>query len=224
MVLGFVATYFCILIPNEITFNASLIIFFSCFLFSFVLAITRLFRKEYLKGILQITATTIVGGISYAFLSFILLFYPYDFFANNLKIPATIRFEKPIDLDQNKGNKIEKTTKSNFILYSGMQPGIYKYELYLNKIEKGKVYLKIYEITKNQILSEEDIEYKSEIAVYNPTSELKKFKLEDEFIVYEGDWGQFYGSRIEVWFKPDLKNKPEKKLMTKNYIIQGWQR
>jgi hypothetical protein len=43
-------------------------------------------------------------------------------------------------------------------------------------------------------------------------------------LILEGDWGQFYGARIEVWFKPDDINKPERKLMIKNYIVQGWMR
>ena len=224
MIIGFAITYFGIQIPNEIAFNVSLAIFYISILFSLVFAIMRLFRKDYLKGTLQILGTIIIGGVSYLFLSLILLFYPYDFFADNLSIPKNVKFEKPISLNKNAEVKSKKVDNANFILYDDIQPGIYKYELYLNKIEKGKVYLKIYEITQNQILSEEDIKNSSSIDVYNPTSELKKFELKDDFTVYEGNWEQFYGSRIEVWFKPNAKNQPERKLMTKNYIIEGWQR
>jgi len=224
MIIGFAITFFGIQIPNEIAFDMSLAIFYASFLFSLVFAIIRLFKKDYLKGTLQFFGTLIIGGISFTFLSLILLFYPFDFFADNLSIPTDIKFEKPISLNQNAEVKSKKIDKANFILYDDMQPGIYKYELYLNKIEKGKVYLKIYEITQNQILSEEDIQKSSLIDVYNPTSELKKFEIKDDFTVYEGNWDQFYGSRIEVWFKPNSKNQPERKLITENYIIQGWQR
>ncbi|MCJ7932160.1 MAG: hypothetical protein MUW56_00595 [Chryseobacterium sp.] len=51
---------------------------------------------------------------------------------------------------------------------------------------------------------------------------MKRFELKDSFAVYEGDWGEFYGSRIEVWFIPDDVNKPERKIITKNAIIQEW--
>ena len=105
-----------------------------------------------------------------------------------------------------------------------MQGGIYTYEVYLNKIEKGIVYLKIYEITKNEILSKNGIERESQIVVENLSNEIKKLKLKDDFTVFEGNWGQFYGSRIEVWFRPENKNEKERKLFSKNYIIQGWER
>ncbi len=147
------------------------------------------------------------------------MFYPYDFFASNLKIPNNIKFEKPIGV-----NETFTVNKANLILYDGMQPGIYQYEIYLDKIEKGSIYLKIYEITSNKILSENDIYKRSKIEVYNPTNELTKFKLKDDFTIYEGDWGQYYGSRIEVWFKSENRNIKDRKLFSKNYIIQGWQR
>ncbi len=224
MIIGFVITFFGLQIPNEIAFNISLGIFYASFLFSLVFAIMRLFKKDYLKGTLQIAGTLIIGGVSFLFLSLFLFLYPFDFFADNLTVPKNVEFQKPIPLYQNDTVKSEKVYNTDFILYDGMQPGIYKYDIYLNQIEKGKVYLKVYEITQNQILSEEDIENSSSIDVYNPTPELKKFKLKDDFTVYEGNWDQFYGSRIEVWFKPNSMNRPERKLLTKNYIIQGWQR
>lgn len=220
MILGFVITFLGIQTPNEIIFNLSLLIFYGSFLFSLIFGIKRFLRKEYLKGFLQTLGTVIIGAVSFSYLSLILMFYPYDFFANNLSIPKNIKFEKPISQD----TKLKTSIKPCFILYDDIQPGIYKYELYLNKIEKGKVYLKIYEITNNQILSEKDIEKRSLIEVYNPNSKLKKFGLNNDFMIYEGDWGQLYGSRIEIWFRSDLKNQPERKLMTKYYIIQGWQR
>ena len=224
MIISFAVTLFLIQIPNEIAFNSSLIIFCLSFLFSFGFGIIRLFKKDYLKGSLQTIATIIIGGISFSFLSLILLFYPFDFFADNLTVPKNIRFEKPVSLSQNETVKSIRVKSADFILYDDLQPGIYKYDLYLNKIEAGKVYLKFYEITKNRILSKEEIETKSLMNVYNPTSELKKFELKEDFTVYEGNWDQFYGSRIEVWFRPNEKNRSERKLMTKNYIIQGWQR
>ena len=69
MIIGFAFTYFGIQIPNEIAFNVSLAIFYASFLFSLVFAIMRLFRKDYLKGTLQILGTIIIGGFSYLFLN-----------------------------------------------------------------------------------------------------------------------------------------------------------
>ncbi|WP_262887711.1 hypothetical protein [Chryseobacterium potabilaquae] len=42
------------------------------------------------------------------------------------------------------------------------------------------------------------------------------------FTIEEGDWGDYYGSKVEVWFQPEDPAKPERKLLTKNYIIQGF--
>ncbi|WP_126651044.1 hypothetical protein [Chryseobacterium aureum] len=171
---------------------------------------------------LQILSTGILALLTYGYFSFALMFYPYDFFAEGLEIPHHIKFEKPLKFDDEK-DRINMS-QQDIILYDYFQPGIYKYDLFFNKIEKGKVYLKIFEITNNQILSERSIKKKSQIEVENKTDELRRFELKDEFTIFEGDWGQFYGARIEVWFQPADTSQPEKKIMTKNYIVQGWMR
>ncbi|RQO40812.1 hypothetical protein DBR39_07695 [Chryseobacterium sp. KBW03] len=209
-------------IPNRYILYTCCFLPFIFLLITFILGIIRIVKKDYLKGILQILSTVILAVLTYGYFSFALMFYPYDFFAEGLKIPDNIKFEKPLKLNDAK-DKIN-TNQQDFILYDYFQSGIYKYDLFLNKIEKGKVYLKIFEITKNQKLSERSIKEESQIEVENKTDELKKFELKDEFTIFEGDWGQFYGARIEVWFKPDDINKPERKLMIKNYIVQGWMR
>jgi len=58
--------------------------------------------------------------------------------------------------------------------------------------------------------------------VFYATDEVKEFVLSREFTVEKGEWGNYYGSRAEVWFQPDDLNQPEKKLVTTYYIIQGW--
>ncbi|PWN71771.1 hypothetical protein C1631_003865 [Chryseobacterium phosphatilyticum] len=74
------------------------------------------------------------------------MFYPYDFFAEGLEIPKNIKFEKPLKLIDDRGRA--SSDKQDFVLYDYLQPGMYKYDLFLNKIEKGKVYLKIFEVIK----------------------------------------------------------------------------
>ena len=223
---GFVITYFLLQVPKEIAYNLSIIIFFISILIPLVFGIVKLFKKEFLAGGMLTLSSLIIGGFAFFFLSFMLMFYPYDFFADDLEIPQNIKFEKPINLNENLSSdlKTQRVSSPTFLLYDGIQGGIYQYEVYLNKIEKGIVYLKIYEITQNEILSENGIERESKISVFNPTNELKKFKLKDDFTVFEGNWDQYYGSKIEVWFKPENKAQKERKLFSKNYIIQGWQR
>lgn len=85
-----------------------------------------------------------------------------------------------------------------------------------------KVYLKVYDFNTNRILSEKEIKKESMRKVFNPSDELKEFSSgNDGCTVTEGDWGDYYGSKVEVWFQPDDSNTPERKLIEKNYIIQG---
>ena len=50
-----------------------------------------------------------------------------------------------------------------------------------------------------------------------------KFNYENEFKIYEGDWGKPYAARIEVWFCPDF-GRTERKLMERVCKIEGWMR
>lgn len=226
MIIGFILSFLILQIQKEIAFNSSIIIVYISIILALIFAVIRLIKKDYLKGTIQTILTLGISFVYAGYFSFFLMFYPYDFFADSLKIPENIKFEKPINLNEsiNSNAKISSVSTPTFLLYDGFQPGIYQYEIYINEIEKGYTYIKVYEITNNELLSGDDIKQKSKIIVENSTNELKKFKLKDDFTVYEGDWGQFYGSRIEVWFQPENKNEKDRKLFSKNYIIQGWQR
>lgn len=46
---------------------------------------------------------------------------------------------------------------------------------------------------------------------------------QQEFTIYEGDWGDYYAARIEVWHK-DAQTGMERKLMEKVYRVEGWMR
>ncbi|WP_345208080.1 hypothetical protein [Chryseobacterium ginsengisoli] len=203
-------------------------IFFSALPFiliaiSFILGILRLFKKGELKnGLLQCFSSfvifTIIGG-SFAYCP---PKSPYKPYKGDIKNPKNAKFSMPLKMTVNEEKQLVEVIKPNILLYDYLQPGSYKYEVFLNKIGKGKVYLKVYDFNTNRILSEKEIKKESQIEVFNSTDELKEFNLKGSFNVEEGDWGDYYGSRIEVWFQPEDKNQPEKKLMMKNYVIQGW--
>ena len=44
-----------------------------------------------------------------------------------------------------------------------------------------------------------------------------------QFSIYEGDWGDYYAARIEVWHK-DASTGVETKLLEKTYRVEGWMR
>jgi hypothetical protein len=85
------------------------------------------------------------------------------------------------------------------------------------------IYLKAYEITNENRLSASDFKkYSNEwIGWSDDPSQL--FFSNTHFTIYEGDWGKPYAARFEVWFVPD-SGGPERKMIEKNFKIEGWQR
>ena len=110
-----------------------------------------------------------------------------------------------------------------FTLRNGMQPGIYNLTLRLNPGESGVTYLKAYEVTKGTPLSEGRLSGSSNERIGWSQDPEEKFLYENEFTIYEGDWGKPYAARIEVWFRPD-SGESERKLMERVCKIEGWQR
>lgn len=148
-----------------------------------------------------------------------------DTYADNLKIPTDIRINEP--LQQEEPTNIADT---DFYLYSSFQPGLYQYTFWTKRIDKGKIYLKAFEVTQNDPLSAHRLKESSTITVHNPTDNLVMFQIDKgnseygrPFTIYEGDWGKPYAARFELWFIQD-SGGPERKLLEKNYKIEGWQR
>ncbi|CAA9198515.1 hypothetical protein FLA105534_02155 [Flavobacterium bizetiae] len=196
-------------------------------------AFYQLSKKKWLKTILTLVlfgSTIVIGLIIFLTLFFINQETP-DTWAKNLKIPKNIQIDNPVDMefgnnfDSKKPDSITNriVEHTEFQLYNSFQPGIYEYEFWIGKIERGTIYLKAFEITQNISLSDDKLPKNSSIKIYNPTDSIKKFSLADDFKIYEGDWGQPYAARFEVWFKPD-NGKKERKLFFKNYKIEGWMR
>lgn len=108
-------------------------------------------------------------------------------------------------------------------LAKGMQGGIYQVRAFVNPGESGRAYVKVFEATQNTPLSTDRIKPRS-IARIGWSANLKeKFRYQSEITVYEGDWGNFYPGRFELWFIPD-SGKPERKLVERIFRIEGWMR
>jgi hypothetical protein len=108
-------------------------------------------------------------------------------------------------------------------LAKGMQGGIYQVRAFANPGEAGKVYIKVFEATRNTPLSEDRIKpvSMSRIGWSSNTNEL--FRYQSEITVYEGDWGTYYPGRFELWFVPD-SGRSERKLIDRIFRIEGWMR
>lgn len=118
---------------------------------------------------------------------------------------------------------ILKEAAPSLELYESFEPGIYDALIRANPGEPGVVFLKAWEITKNQPLSARRLEERSmEWIGWSDVPE-ERFLSASNITIYEGDWGQYYGARFEVWFRPD-SGAPERKLVERNFKIEGWMR
>src|SRR3989338_1749832 len=101
--------------------------------------------------------------------------------------------------------------------------GIYDVSIRVNPGEPGFVYLKAFEITKNTPLSQGALIKSSNEFIGWANDPSEQFLSSTHIKVDEGSWGDPYAARFEVWFVPD-SGAPERKLLERNFEIEGWQR
>jgi hypothetical protein len=110
--------------------------------------------------------------------------------------------------------------------------GIYDSEAWVNPGEPGIVYLKAYEITHNTPLSAGLLlegnrtctmlyQDSNERIGWSPDGQ-ELFLSATHITMTPGGWGKPYAARFELWFKPD-SGKPERKLLTRNFIVEGYE-
>ena len=116
------------------------------------------------------------------------------------------------------GEKCPLTVK----LYNGMQGGMYLLDIWCNPGETGMLSVKAQEITKGTRLSEHRLK-EHQVKVYGCSQMDVSFHSQIDFTIYEGNWEQYYGARLELWFTPD-SGAPARLIWTDNYRIQGWMR
>ena len=109
----------------------------------------------------------------------------------------------------------KKTGRSDLVIHkTTWGGGYYDAEVWCNPSESGLIYLRAYEITKAQRLFKRRLRESSESVGWSRDPQ-ELFFAKFNFKIYEGDWGQYYGARFEVWFEPD-SGQPERKLFEKN--------
>lgn len=113
--------------------------------------------------------------------------------------------------------------KSSLELSDSYQGGIYNAQVRCNPMARGRIYLKAFEITRNEPLSADPLKTSTTEWVGWSDDPDEQFLSETHFSIYEGDWEQYYGARFEVWFKPD-DGGGERKLLERNFKIEGWMR
>jgi len=136
-----------------------------------------------------------------------------DYYGANKKIPENIKIYDPYNFSP----KSVKYLNSNSGLRISGYGGSYSFYIKYSFKEKGNFYLKAYEITSNERLSEKKLNKR----LYSVnTLEEKLYK--GYFKIYEGSQNHQYACRIELWFKP-LDDKDEYKVTEQNFKITGWE-
>ncbi|WP_018343622.1 hypothetical protein [Cytophaga aurantiaca] len=208
----------------------SFILFRILGLLLFFAAVWQFINGKWYWGILQLF-TLLSGVAAIIFISYISLvlsvFGPStDGFASNLKLPENVPLNYPFEERSyvQTSDKIKDAYPASFQLYNSLQPGLYEYDIWLTSKKNGYIYLKAFEITQGIQLSAKRLKERSSIRIYNTEGHLRKFKTSQHFAIYEGDWGNPYAARFEVWFKSDTEEEKEIKVFEKNYVIEGWMR
>lgn len=159
-------------------------------------------------------------------MSFVTMSAPTGY-AKRHPIPKGIKCEIPLSYKWD-GKKIAVKAKvdsldtNSYLQIWRTQGGIYKYDFYYPSLPGGTIFLKCFEVGKNEILSSENVKKKS-LVQHPSTTSFSKIVEQQEFMIYEGDWDDFYAVRVEVWHK-EKASKKETKLLEKIYRMDGWSR
>jgi hypothetical protein len=110
-----------------------------------------------------------------------------------------------------------------FELYNSFQPGMYDSYIWVNPGEPGMAYLKAFEITRDYQLTTTRLPERSNEWIGWSDDPDELCFSNTHFTIYEGDWDKPYAARFELWFVPD-SGSPERRLLEKNFKIEGWMR
>ena len=191
--------------------DISLMVLFVNILGTIISSIVQIVIKKWYFIIPQIGLTIFL----FYYTSILFTYSPPDYYGANTKIPENIEISEPISENPTK----EQFDKYDLILGHSVQPGIYSYYTDYQPKESGNFYIKAFELTTNDRLSVDRMKERSKIKIET----FEQNEYEGEFTIYEGSWGDKYGSRIELWFQPS-NGKDEYKITERNFIVEGWMR
>ena len=168
----------------------------------------------------------IVCFIAFYIISFIYLIVSSsqpDPFGKEHPIPEGMEYEIPL----NENAPVEVivdgfSEKECLQVWNDFQGGLYQYSFYYPELPDGDVFLRCFEVTENIELSISRLRKASTVKVIDHT-EFGMIADKQNFTIYEGDWGDYYVARIEVWYK-NARTGKETKLLEKIYRVEGWMR
>ncbi len=118
---------------------------------------------------------------------------------------------------------IDANDSSSYLqIWNSFQGGIYNYSFYYPALLSGTIYLRCFEVSKNEELSARRLKEASSVD-FHRHNEFGKIVDMQRFTIYEGDWNDYYAVRVEVWYH-DPGKKEDRMLMSKIYRMEGWMR
>lgn len=177
-----------------------------------------LYHKEWKRFFFSIV---VIMGIVVVlpFVSLIAMSAP-DGFARHHPIPEGMELNIPLGDGE---ATIDSNNVDSFLqIWNGDQGGIYEYDFYYPQLSAGTIFLRCFEAGKNEPLSEDRLLRSSSVG-NTAVMGFSKVVEKQQFTIYEGDWGEYYAVRVEVWHRDSISCE-ETKLMEKIYRMEGWMR
>ena len=123
-------------------------------------------------------------------------------------------FEEPL---------VDSTDTASYLqIWKDYEGGRYTYDFSYPALPAGTVFLKCYEAGDNIPLST-DVMRRNTFVPCTATLSFSTIVSKREFVIYEGDWGDYYAVRVEVWHRDSVTHQ-ESKLTEKVYRMEGWMR
>lgn len=206
------------LLHNTSIQNVFLLILGVSLLTLFVSAGYQFLKRRWTKGILTMLISLAVVVSFFIYTAWLYKDVPLLTNDDLEKLKPTFT---EIHLPLNNLDTNAKTT-SDFELYDSSGLGLYKYELWINRMPKGEVYLKTLETSTNTPIKLDKIRNESTIQIYNPTDSVTLSHMTKESTPFYFDnynQSETQTIRVELWFK-NYASGQEKKLLEKLYKIK----
>ncbi len=205
--------------------SALFIVFIVLLVIQGIILIYCLCKKEWWQSVGSAIGC-IVCFIAFYIISFIYLIISSsqpDPFGKEHPIPEGMEYEIPLKEIAPVDLIIDGFSEKECLqVWNDFQGGLYQYSFYYPELPDGDVFLRCFEVTENIELSTSRLRKASTVKVIGHT-EFGMIADKQSFTIYEGDWGDYYAARIEVWHK-NARTEEETKLLEKIYRVEGWMR
>ena len=205
--------------------SALFIVFIVLLVVQGIIFIYCLCKKEWWQSVGSAIGC-IVCFIAFYIISFIYLIVSSsqpDPFGKEHPIPEGMEYEIPLNENAPVEVIVDGFSEKEYLqVWNDFQGGLYQYSFYYPELPDGDVFLRCFEVTENIELSTSRLRKASTVKVIDHT-EFGMIADKQNFTIYEGDWGDYYAARIEVWYK-NARTGKETKLLEKIYRVEGWMR